>query len=166
MKLRALTADDVGEIAVLANDWDIARRMTRLPYPYAIEDARFYIQEIVPHELAWGIASGAGGALLGIAGMVPHTTEKIAELGYWLGRPHWGKGIATEAARAIVEYGFGTLGLAALTSGCFVDNVPSWRVLTKLGFAETGRSHCACLAEGRDLPFVAMRLEAANWPSV
>ena len=161
LTLRGLTSDDAVDIGALANDWDIARRMTRLPHPYGIEDARFYLREIAPNEVALGITYD-GRALLGIAGLVPHATDETAELGYWLGRPHWGKGIATEAARAIVEYGFEELRLPALTSGCFVDNVPSWQVLTKLGFVEVGRSEHPCLAAGRKLPFIEMKLEATD----
>jgi len=162
LKLHALRDDDAERIAALANDWDIARRMTRFPYPYGIEDARFYLREVAPHEVAWGITSADDGSLFGVAGLVPHDPDNAIELGYWLGRPAWGSGIATEAAEAIVRFAFAELDLPALTSGCFVDNVPSYRVLTKLGFAEVGRSERACLAEGRALPFIDMTLEAGT----
>ena len=158
LRLRAPATDDMAAIARLANDWEIARRMARLPHPYGIEDARFFIDEIAPNELAWAITSLGDGALLGIAGLVPDASADEAELGYWLGRAHWGRGFATEAARAIVDYGFGTLGLPLLTSGCFVDNVGSRGVLAKIGFEEASLDKRPSLAVGGDLPFIAMKL--------
>lgn len=144
-------------LATSANDWDIARCMTRLPHPYGIEDARFFLRAIAPAELAWAVTSERSGALLGIAGLVPHAGEGTAELGYWLGREHWGGGIAIEAAGAIVRYADDVLGLDELTSGCFSDNHASAGVLKKLGFVETGRSTCACLAVGSESPFIGMK---------
>lgn len=70
-----------------------------------------------------------------------------------------GRGIATEAARAVVDFGLEHLGLAGLTSGYFEDNPASGRVLTKLGFIETGRVIRRCLAIGGEVPSVRMVLK-------
>lgn len=155
--LRAPRDDDAAAIATLANNWEIARRMTRLPHPYGIQDARYFLREIAPAELAWAVTSAWSDTLLGIAGLVPHEGGGDAELGYWLGREHWGSGIATEAAGAILRYADDVLGLDELTSGCFSDNHASTGVLKKLGFIETGRSTRACLAVGSELPFTDMK---------
>ena len=159
LSLRATQIQDAATIAELANDWEIARRLARLPHPYAIGDAHFFLREIVPHELAWAITSKNDGALLGVAGLVPHAAAETVELGYWLGQRHWGHGFATEAAQAITRYAFEELGLPRLISGCFVENVGSRRVLAKIGFEETGYGNRACLAVGSDLPFIEMTLE-------
>jgi len=158
LHLRGPRQADEQVIAAIADDREIARRMTRLPHPYGLEDARFFLREIVPAELAWGITVIGDDELVGVAGLVPDAPHDTAELGYWLGRAHWGKGIATEAAGAIVRFAFEELGLRALSSGCFADNLSSGRVLAKLGFVETGRGTRSCLAEGRDLPFIEMLL--------
>ena len=99
---------------------------------------------------------------VGIAGLVPHGAAS-AELGYWLGRPHWGHGFATEAARAILAFAFTTAALPELTSGCFTGNLRSARVLEKLGFRQTGTSTRACLAQAKDLPHLDMRLPRTAW---
>lgn len=159
LRLRVPGADDAATIAGMANDWEIARRMARLPHPYGIDDARFFLRDIVPSELAWAITSAPDGILVGIAGLVPDGATKTVELGYWLGRRYWGRGLATEAAQVITRYGLEILELPVITSGCFTDNLASRRVLAKIGFGETGVSERSCLAVGGNLPFIEMRIE-------
>jgi RimJ/RimL family protein N-acetyltransferase len=60
------------------------------------------------------------------------------ELGYWLAAEHWGRGLATEAARAMVVFGFEKLGAEAINSGHFIDNPASGRVLEKAGLRGNG----------------------------
>src|SRR3546814_19224113 len=67
-----------------------------------------------------------------------HSEPGNLELGYWLAPTHWRQGLATEAAQAMVVYGFETLGAEALTSGHFADNPASGRVLEKAGFRANG----------------------------
>jgi RimJ/RimL family protein N-acetyltransferase len=62
-----------------------------------------------------------------------------AELGYWIARAHWGRGYATEAARAVLDLAFQGLRLSRIEAGHFADNAPSARVLAKLGFAPQGQ---------------------------
>ncbi|MFN3388318.1 MAG: GNAT family N-acetyltransferase, partial [Allosphingosinicella sp.] len=114
-------------------------------------------ENVVPHEQDWAIALRPEDRFIGVVGLVPGGEE--AELGYWLGRPWWGRGYATEACAALVSHAFGPLALRALVSGCFSDNPASAAVLRKLGFAQTGEGTLFCLAEGRELPFLQMRLE-------
>jgi RimJ/RimL family protein N-acetyltransferase len=135
--------------------------MTRLPHPYGVEDALFFLREIAPTEVAWAETSERDSVLLGIAGLVPHEGGSV-ELGYWLGRAHWGNGVATEAAGAIVRYADDVFGLDVIISGCFSDNLASASVLRKLGFVETGRSTRACLALGLELPFIDMSVHGTR----
>ena len=93
-------------------------------------------------------------AIIAIAGDCPHGENRSAELGYYVARPHWGQGIATEAARAVVRLGLDSMGCTTLTSRYHADNPASGRVLEKLGFRFIGRSHHPCLAEGRDKPCI------------
>lgn len=149
---------DIPAMVEQANDWQVARRLGRLPHPYGIADARFFLDRVVPDELTWAITLCAEGTFIGALGLVPNPEFAAVELGYWLGRRFWGQGFATEASSAVVEHAFRVLGLAMLTSGYFTDNPASGRVLAKLGFVETGRSERPCLAEGRSLPLVEMEL--------
>lgn len=81
------------------------------------------------------------GAVLGQAGVVPiEFAGPEIELGYRLGRAHWGKGYATEAARLAMEHALGPLGVERLVAVTYPENTPSRRVLAKLGFREVGES--------------------------
>ena len=172
--LREPTAADAPEIVRLANDWEVARRLGRLPHPYGPTDATRFLKEIVGREIVWGIRRVEGDQFMGVvsltaaketpAGETSAGGQKngagSAELGYWLGRPFWGEGYATEAGRVVVNYGRERFSF--LTSGHFVDNDASGRVLQKLGFRDVGRSVRASLALGRDLPHVDMHLEPGS----
>jgi RimJ/RimL family protein N-acetyltransferase len=160
--LRRPVEADMSSIVELANDWDVVRRLGRLPYPYTLADARYFLEQVVSQELSWSITSADRGALLGVVGLSPEPKGNAAELGYWLGRRYWGKGIATEAGRAVVETAFQALGFDFLTSGYFVDNPASGRVLSKLGFVETGAGQRSCLALGSMLPSVELELRPTS----
>lgn len=75
------------------------------------------------------------GRLIGSVGLDfdPDRLEKAAEIIYWIGRPYWGKGYATEAARAVIGYGFGRLYLRRIYARYLVRNKASGRVLEKIG---------------------------------
>ena len=83
----------------------------------------------------------------------------IAELGFWIGRPWWGHGFATEASRTVVRYGFANPRLPAFSSAHFVDNLASARVLAKLGFEPVGRGRIACAARRQDVEVVTYWLD-------
>lgn len=141
-------------IVSIVGDWEVARRLARVPHPYGPDDARFFLDQVVPAEWVWAITLRGENRLIGAVGLTPE--KDTAELGYWLSPAHWGRGIATEAARALVDFGFERLGLTYLTSGYFGDNPASGRVLAKLGFVETGRARRPCVAVGGDMPSVRM----------
>ena len=144
----------------MVGDWELARRLGRVPHPYTETDARFFLDVVVPSEWVWAIVLRTSGELAGMVGLTPESDPNVAELGYWLGRQHWGIGIATEAARTVVGYGFQTLGLQRITSGYFQDNPRSGRVLSKLGFVETGCAERPCCAVGSVVPSVELSLPA------
>ncbi|MDD2877882.1 MAG: GNAT family N-acetyltransferase [Acidiphilium sp.] len=156
--LRRPNEGDLGTIVCIVGDWEVARRLARVPHPYNLHDARFFLEQVVSSEWVWTITMQGSDELIGVVGLTPEEGANTAELGYWLSRAHWGRGIMTEAARAIVSYGFDRLGLIYITSGYFEDNSASGRVLEKLGFLETGRAARPCLAAGCDVPSVEMSL--------
>jgi RimJ/RimL family protein N-acetyltransferase len=96
--------------------------------------------------------------------LVPAADGRSAELGYYVARDHWGRGIATEAALAIVRFGFESLGYLKLTSGYYTDNAASGRVLAKLGFTIVGTSSRPCLAEGKEKSSVEVEWVSKNGP--
>ncbi|MBX3156940.1 MAG: GNAT family N-acetyltransferase [Deltaproteobacteria bacterium] len=93
--------------------------------------------------VTWGIelegrAIGSIG-LRGIVWQVGACRADRAELGYWVAKAWWGKGIMTEAAHAAVGFGFETIGLHKISTACFVENAASRRVIEKVGFRHVGR---------------------------
>jgi RimJ/RimL family protein N-acetyltransferase len=156
--LRRPAEGDLPSIVKHANDWEVARLLGRVPHPYSMDDARFFLEKVVPNELTWAITSRVDNAFMGVIGLAPGARSRVAELGYWLGRCFWGNGFATEAGSAVVQYAFRTLGLARLTSGYFIGNLASDRVLTKLGFVRTGEDERQCLAQRKAVRSVEMEL--------
>jgi ribosomal-protein-alanine N-acetyltransferase len=120
-----------------------------VPHPYTQEDFRFFFEHVVPREPTWAMVARSG-ELVGVISLIPRDGIRSAELGYYVGRPYWGQGFATEAAQAIVRMGFEARGYSKVTSRYHADNPASGRVLAKLGFKLVGRANHPCVAEGKD----------------
>ena len=136
LALRRLEAHDAPALARLIDDPDIARMTTRIPYPYGLAEAEGFIAHVrTSGEKVFAIQPH-GGPLAGVLGF--QGEDAAPEMGYWLGRPFWGRGYATEAGRAAVDWAERRWGKRALRSGHFADNPASGRVLDKLGFLYTG----------------------------
>jgi RimJ/RimL family protein N-acetyltransferase len=140
--LRPFVAADAAVVEGYAGRWEIARMTTRIAHPYPKGAAEAWI---AGHAAAreegseYTFAVTLQGQDQPIGAVSLHRSGPGAlELGYWLAPEHWGKGLATEAAQAMVVYGFEKLGAEALTSGHFEDNPASGRVLEKAGFRTTG----------------------------
>ena len=158
--LRGPTEHDIPAIIAIAGDWEIASRLARMPHPYKEAEARFFLDTIVPAELVWLIVERSSDLVLGCIGIAQDVDDAsdTVELGYYIAREHWGRGIATEAGSVILAYGIGLVGRSRITSGHFADNPASGRVLEKLGFRKTGLSERPCLAIGGVKPSIEMRL--------
>lgn len=126
------TLAHVPDIARLANDERIHRVMSRLPFPYTEQDGRFFIEEVVasPQERCYAILEA--GTFMGVVGL-RFEDGLLPELGYWLGAAYWGRGYATEAARAVVAAARAA-GIPSLRSRALLTNTPSHNVLRKVGF--------------------------------
>ncbi|HVR29704.1 MAG TPA: GNAT family N-acetyltransferase [Thermoanaerobaculia bacterium] len=152
--LRPFRTSDAPALQRLADDTDVSRFLrNRFPHPYTLEDAREWIERTQSESgsppLVFAIA-GANASLLGSIGLERQADvyRHSAELGYWLGRRHWGRGVATAAVEAICSYGFETLGLRRIYACVFAPNVASARVLEKAGFALEGRRRNAVRKDG------------------
>ena len=140
----------------------VATRLARVPWPYALGDAQSFLAQprgstdpvflILLHE-------GADTRLIGGIGI--HRGEDAThQLGYWLTPDAWGRGLATEAGRAVIDMARHALGHRRLHAWHFVDNPASGRVLTKLGFQPTGRIEPRpSLARGETAPGVGYSLD-------
>lgn len=153
--LRPFRATDVEEFARLSGDWAVASMTSDIPYPFSPAQAMGWIKP-ARGEVRFGIQWE--GQLIGGVGYYRRPSG-IAELGFWIGRPWWGQGIATEASRAVVRYGFANPRLPAFSSAHFTDNPASARVLAKLGFEPVGRGRIACAARRQDVDVVTYWLD-------
>lgn len=136
------TRDDLPLAHCLWGNPEVTRLFTKVPW--SEEKVIQRLQTELAHATVnryqyWPLFELAGERFVGVCGLKPYKpAERIHELGYHLLPSAWGHGYATEAAAAVVEHAFGTLGAAALFAGHHPDNVASGRVLEKLGFARTG----------------------------
>jgi RimJ/RimL family protein N-acetyltransferase len=142
-------------MARLVDDFDVARMTTSIPHPFAGADAGRFIarmQEIDPgREAVFAIEHRRDG-FMGVVGLHPKAAMG-PELGYWLGRPFWGRGLMTEAVRAAVDWAHRVWKKPVLESGHFADNPASAAVLVKAGFLYTGVVEPRwSLARGREAP--------------
>ena len=138
--LRPGWAEDAPALARAIADRGIVRNLASPPWPYSLADAEaFLAREREPHEACLLVFRRTRGTpeLIGTVGLGPLPSGAL-ELGYWIARPHWGLGYATEAAAAMVEIARDGLRLPRLHAGHYLDNPASGRVLEKLGFSPCG----------------------------
>jgi [ribosomal protein S5]-alanine N-acetyltransferase len=155
--LRTPAEQDIPALIEIVGDWEVASRLARIPHPYTVEHARYFLEEVVPHELVWSIIDLESGEMAGAIGLAPYAqVADTVELGYYLGRSHWGRGIATEAGSCVAAFGAGLVGQQRLKSGYFADNPSSGRVLEKLGFVQLGMSERHCLTTDELKPSIEM----------
>jgi RimJ/RimL family protein N-acetyltransferase len=140
--LRPAWAEDAPAVAAQIADWDVVRNLARAPWPYTLADAAAFCSGAVlaAAESAFLIFCRTDGdpQLIGAIGFGRVRDGRDIELGYWLGRAHWGRGYAVEAGSAVLDLAFDGLRLDRLTAGHFADNPASGKVLRKLGFVPTG----------------------------
>jgi RimJ/RimL family protein N-acetyltransferase len=164
LTLRAPRCEDVKAIAALANDRRIAANTARIPYPYGLGDAEQFIAAANRRDGEVCFAITHGDALIGVCGLDPR--EEAPELGYWLGARYWGRGYATEAVRAVVDYAFGDLEHETLLAGARVSNPASRRVLEKCAFQWTGVQLTRIRAINSAAPVDRFRLDRGLWLSL
>ncbi|HMB69062.1 MAG TPA: GNAT family N-acetyltransferase [bacterium] len=151
--LRELRLTDAPTVQRLAGDERIART-TFVPHPYedglAEEWIRSQARDYRDGKLVnFGVVHLGEGGLIGSIGLVLQPRHRRAELGYWIGVPYWGRGYCTEAARAVVRWGFRELDLHRVTAPHFGSNPASGRVLEKIGMRKEGRLREHYLRDGR-----------------
>ncbi len=141
LTLRPAWREDAGELSRAIGHEAVIRNLSKVPWPYALGDAEAFVARQTAGKGAFFlICEHVGGAAPIVGGIGVHPTEQGGhELGYWLTPSAWGRGIATEAGRAVLRTARETMRLRRLDSGHFIDNPASGRVLRKLGFRPTGR---------------------------
>lgn len=161
--LRPGWIEDAPALAAVIADRAIVTKLETAPWPYELHHAEEFLARAsdprLPNMLVFARTLGAP-RLIGGIGLKPAGAD-AAELGYWIARPYWGLGFATEAGHAVVRMAQESLRLPKLVASHFVDNPASGRVLAKLGFKPTGHiaqkrsaareAPAACVLYERDL---------------
>lgn len=140
--LRPYALEDADRLAVLLNDPDVTAMTSSIPYPYARSDAEAFLSNVRNEEgRKVSRAITHDGALVGGIGFGPRPGGH-EEIGYWVGKPHWGQGIATVAVGAFVEL-LDALGVGgAIEARTVASNEASQKVLLSNGFAYRGEGEC------------------------
>ena len=139
LRLRPLAVADAECVQEYAGDLEVARWTCLIPHPYPEGAAREWIESLGDgSDRVFAIVLAATDELIGVIGVHPDSTGKSAEIGFWIGVPHWGHGYMTEAAREILRHCFEDLGLQRIFAGHFDGNEASGRVQQKIGMRKEG----------------------------
>lgn len=169
--LRPFSLADAPDVLCLAGDRDIASTTLNIPHPYEPGMAENWIATHPEafeqgDTVTFALVLRAGNAFIGAMGLRLELEHRRAELGYWVGKPYWNQGFATEAARAVVRYGFEALGLNRIYASHLTRNPASGRVMQKLGMVYEGRLRQHILKWGvfEDLALYAILRNDDNRP--
>lgn len=170
---------DADAITRYIGNFNVSKTLSRVPYPYAREDALWWLGERArlagsAQDFAFAITQKEGpDEVIGVIGVHPLREDTpgeeaaalpgAAEMGYWLGEPFWGQRIVSEAARAVVAHVFATTPLQTLVAGYFTGNEASRRILTGLGFEPCGVEERFSVALDRNVECPQLRLDRASY---
>jgi RimJ/RimL family protein N-acetyltransferase len=171
LHLRTLVDSDATAIADQIGDYDVAHKLSRVPYPYHLSDANEF--------LAWDKTGDQKKTrrsaiclretpedLRGAISIEWHEEKQCAELGYWLAKPLWGKGLMTEAVAAVVEHAFTIAHIDHLVACFFKDNPASGKVLLRNGFEIQDDGTCFSRAQGCNVAMTNVQLSKVRWQSL
>lgn len=155
--LRAWRAEDAEALARNANEREIARNMRdAFPHPYTLEHAQRWLAENSSARPVRLFAIDVEGEAVGGAGIgaLGDVYRRGGEIGYWLAKRLWNRGITSEAVDALTRYAFTTLDLARVQTGVLAWNVASMRVLEKCGYEREGVQRRGAFKDGQFVDLV------------
>ena len=170
--LKGLAIEDAEAIQRNANDPELARDIAStgsFPHPYTKADALEFIQRAVSlyplmTDLHMGVRRASDEALVGACALTAIDRVNLrAEIGYWIGREHWGRGYGKAAASLMVSYAFNQLGLKKVYCSVFEFNDRSIALLRSLGFVEEGRLRQHNVVEGRRVDTLIFGVMGSEW---
>lgn len=160
--LRGPRISDLDRCAELLDDYDVAKMLARVPYPYDLETGKAFLARAAENWADRAQADGLvfcidhDGWMIGCLGF--DKLRQTPHLGYWLGRRWWGRGFMSEAARAALGWFFQNTDHARVTSEAMTENPASLKVMEKLGFRAVGEGECSSLARGGAVPSIRTEL--------
>jgi [ribosomal protein S5]-alanine N-acetyltransferase len=167
LTLRPFEPSDAPAVQQLASAREVALNTLTVPHPYPEGAAQGWIasqRDEFENGMLHNFAVVAGEELAGSIGLMMKG-ERIAEIGYWIGVPYWGRGYASEAAEELIRHGFEDLGLERIYAGYYARNVASGRVLQKVGMVYEGTMRRHVCKWGEYLDVVCYGLLRDEWLS-
>jgi RimJ/RimL family protein N-acetyltransferase len=166
LTLRPPTLADVKDIAAIVSDKRVSINLRRVPHPYSLDDAISFVTSFANVGRRTSFLVEHEATPIGMASLDWTDDGDVPELGYCFGVDHWGKGFATETARALIDYAFEEFAIGCIRSGARVLNPASRHVLEKCGFQWTGVELHRFMALGSSTPVDCFRLERGVWSSL
>lgn len=168
LTLRPFTLVDAARVQRLAGDEEIARYTLNIPHPYEDGMAEAWIESHPDRFQAGESATFAitlrdERLLIGAIGLQFAPRHRRAEMGYWVARDRWGRGYATEAARAVLRYAFAERGLHKVVATHLAPNIASGRVMQKIGMRQEGVQREHVLKNGRFVDLVLYGILREDW---
>ncbi|KZM50155.1 GNAT family N-acetyltransferase [Labrenzia sp. OB1] len=161
--------DDLADLVYLADNKTVAANLATMPHPFTAKDGRALIEKAGQDRACtavFAIRLKSTGRLIGIAKYAVVETGGPVHVGYWLGEPFWGRGLATEAVHSLVDHAFAWNEIDELQGSCRVTNPASRRVLVKSGFQYRDQAMIRSLGAGGSVPIERYTLERAVWKSL
>ncbi len=137
-------------------DWEVAKWLSGVPYPYTEEKAEEWLNNINHDDLRFSIF--LNGSFIGGVGASLEEDNKL-DLGFWLGKKYWGSGYATEAAMGFIQYVQEETNFKEITACYIKGNTDSSNVLMKLGFKEVGECEEYFLSRRKTMPCIKLLLK-------
>ncbi|GHB24709.1 hypothetical protein GCM10007094_10950 [Pseudovibrio japonicus] len=165
LTLRQFKHTDLEPLCSHINNFAVSKMLAEVPHPYTKEDGAWWIdfcqKTPLSEKIAWVIETPAG--FSGAITLMKLNSDKPI-LGYWLAEHLWGKGYVSEAAEAVVSYGFKTLGLPVIYSSALEENTASLRILGKLGFRKPVKGFATPRSRGGEsLADISVSLTQEQW---
>jgi RimJ/RimL family protein N-acetyltransferase len=152
--LRPWRLSDAPALAGHANDRGIWQNLRdTFPHPYTTQDAEYFLSMGADNQRDLHLAFEVDGEAVGSIGVHFKTDvrRRSAEIGYWLARPYWGRGLATTAVQTVAEYVFAHFDVCRLYAVVFESNLASARVLEKAGFELEARLRKSVVKDGQTM---------------
>ncbi|MBR5159934.1 MAG: GNAT family N-acetyltransferase [Bacteroidaceae bacterium] len=161
--LRPWRESDAEALFKYASDPDVGPRAGWPPHK-SVEESLQIIKTVFNTPTMWAVELKETAEAIGCVGYLPASVSNLqipddqCEVGYWIGKPYWGRGICTEALRLVIDYCFNVKHYTVLWGDFFPSNPASGRVMTKCGFIDTGREIiCPNLEIGSDKPVKVLK---------
>jgi len=150
-------------------EYDIAKWTINIPHPYPKDGAISFIKKSKEEmrrgfSYQFAVLLKDNSELVGVMSLIGvNLIHKNAELGYWVGKKYWNKGIATEAALKMLEFGFKELNLERISARCFSNNGFSRKVIEKIGMKYEGMFRKEVLKEGKFIDLIYFAILKEDW---